>query len=210
MPKFKFYALKISLIIILIFILQLFIKGFTELFVLNEQSWAQPWRFLTAIFLHGSLTHLILNLFALALFGTILESQINSRRFLAVFSVSGILANIVSVNFYPSSLGASGAIFGVIGALIIVRPLLPIWAFGLPMPIFLAGIIWAGADILGAVGFLTGNQIDNTGNIAHLSGMLFGFFLGALYKPKKRRMKKNPAIRFNESSLRSWENRYMR
>ena len=135
--KNKFYALKLALACIFVFILQTAIKGVTEQFVLNENSFIQPWRFLTAIFLHGGLLHLLYNMFALVLFGLFLEGLIGGRKFLLVFFVSGILANIISVFFYPSSLGASGAISGIIGALIIVRPMLVVWAFGLPMPIFI-------------------------------------------------------------------------
>ncbi len=207
--KFKFYAFKLSGIIILVFLAQLFIKGYKEFFVLNERALSgEIWRFLTAIFLHGGLAHLILNLFALLLFGSILESLIGGRKFLFVFFVSGILANLVSVNFYPSSLGASGAIFGVIGVLIVIRPLMPVWAFGLPMPIFIAGIIWAAIDIFGAIGFFVGNPIDNTGNIAHLSGMFFGFVFGALFR--KRRVRRSERIVLDEPMIRRWEDSYVR
>ena len=129
--KFNFYAIKLSLIICLVFVMQFFIKGFTELFVLNGLSLSQPWRFLTAIFLHGGIGHLVLNLFALVLFGSILEKFVGGKRFLGVFLVTGILANLVSFFFYNVSLGASGAIFGIIGALIFVRPLMIVWAFGI-------------------------------------------------------------------------------
>src|SRR3989344_2772693 len=121
--KFRYYALKLCFLIIVIFGIQTLFNGLTELLVLNELSWNEPWRFLTAVFLHGSLIHLVFNLFALALFGSALEKFIGGWRFLIVFFVSGILANLISINFYSSSLGASGAIFGVIGALIIVKPL---------------------------------------------------------------------------------------
>ncbi len=104
----------------ILFLTQLLISGFTELFLLNSSSYLQIWRFVTAIFLHGGLAHLLYNIFALALFGSMLERLIGSTRFLMVFFVTGVLANIVSVNFYDSSLGASGAIFGVIGALIVI------------------------------------------------------------------------------------------
>jgi uncharacterized protein len=207
---FKFYAVKLSAVIVVIFIMQLLIDNFTELFVLNSLVWSgQVWRFLTSVFLHGGLGHIVLNLFALLLFGSILEKFIGGKRFLLVFFVTGILANFISVNFYSSSLGASGAIFGVIGALIIIRPGMPVWAFGLPMPLFVAGLIWAGADILGAVGFFTGNPIDNTGNIAHLSGMFFGFIFGWFYRKliKKRTRKFNVSI--DEGEIRRWEDVYM-
>jgi len=210
--KFKFYAFKLSGLIVLVFLLQLFVNGFTELFVLSESALFgfEIWRFLTAVFLHGGIAHLVLNLFALVLFGSILEKMIGGRRFLIVFFVTGILANLISFNFYPSSLGASGAIFGVIGALIIVRPLLPIWAFGMPMPMFIAGILWAGADILGTIGFFAGNPIDNTGNIAHLSGMFFGFVFGGVYRGLVGEVKKNPKVVIDERSIRKWEEDYLR
>jgi uncharacterized protein len=167
------------------------------------------WRFLSAVFLHGGLAHLVYNLFALILFGSILESLIGGRKFLIVFFISGILANLISVNFYDSSLGASGAIFGIIGALVIIRPMLVVWAFGLPMPMFLAGALWSIGDVLGTIGFLTGNPIDNTGNIAHLSGMFFGMLFGAFYKEKRRRMKFNSKIVLNERQIQNWEDVYM-
>lgn len=206
--KFKFYALWLCLFCAIVFVLQ-FIPGFTEYFLLNVSSWREPWRFLTAIFLHGDIGHLLYNLFALALFGSIIERFIGGRRFLIVFFISGIIANLVSVNFYDSSLGASGAIFGVIGALVIVRPMLTVWAFGLPMPMFLAGALWAIGDVIGAVGFFVGNPLNNTGNLAHLFGMLVGFIFGFFYR-NKIDVEKKSHFEFDESSMRNWEDVYLR
>lgn len=207
--KFEFYALKLSLVIVAIFIAQKVIEGFTGWFVLNELAWMQPWRFVSAIFLHGGLGHLVLNLFALLLFGSILEKFIGGNRLLLVFFVTGIFANVIAINFYGSSLGASGAIFGILGALIFVKPMMPIWAFGLPMPMFVAGILWAGVDIMGAVGFFTGNPIDNTGNIAHLSGMFFGFIFGGVYRGLISKGSRKVKISIDEDSIRRWEDQYM-
>ena len=148
------------------------------------------------------------NLFALLLFGSIVEKIIGGKKFLIVFFVSGILANIVSSIFYPSSLGASGAIFGVIGALVLIRPTMAVFAFGLPMPMFLAGILWAVGDLLGAYGFFAGNPIDNTGNIAHLTGMLVGIVFGMFYREKSQ--ERANGIRLDEESVRRWEDVYMR
>lgn len=200
--KFRFYALKLSGIMIAVFLLQLMIPGFTELFLLNSGSLIEIWRFLTAIFLHGGVAHLLYNIFALALFGSILERLIGARKFIFVFFVSGILANIVSVNFYPSSLGASGAIFGILGALIAVRPLLLVWAFGLPMPIFIAGVLWAIGD---AIGIFIPSEIAN---IAHLSGMAFGLIIGLIFREKKIR-RKGEKVEINEENIRRWEDNWM-
>lgn len=209
MKKFRFYALKLSIVIVAIFLVQVIFPSFTDFFLLNSSSWSEPWRFVSAIFLHAGVAHIALNLFALLLFGSILEGMIGGKRFLIVFFVTGIFANLVSVNFYDSSLGASGAIFGVIGALILLRPLMTVWAFGMPMPLFVAGIFWVGADILGAYGFFVGNPLDNSGNIAHLSGMLIGFLFGLLYrKLLVRRQKINVSI--DEGEIRNWERTWMR
>ena len=208
MERFRFYAFKLAGICIGVFLLQLLIPSFTGLFVLNQSAWPEIWRFISAIFLHADIGHLAYNLFALVLFGSIVEKVIESKKFLIIFFVSGIVANLVSINFYSSSLGASGAIFGIIGALIVLRPGMTVWAFSMPMPMALAGILWAAGDLIGAYGFLVGNPVSNTGNIAHLSGMFFGFIFGMFYR-KKRDGRNNSKIIVNEESIRSWENRYM-
>ena len=208
--KFKWHAFKIAGICIVVFLLQIFINGFTELFLLDSSRVLEAWRFLTAIFLHGSFVHLLYNMFALVLFGSILERIIGGKRFLFVFFATGVLANVFSVFFYPSSLGASGAIFGIIGSLVIVRPLLVVWAFGLPMPIFVAGILWAAGDLIGAIGFLSGAPIDNTGNLAHLSGMFFGLLLGAFYRNWKSQGIRRNRVYLEESQVRDWEDSYLR
>jgi len=210
--KNKLYTIWLSLITILIFTLQVIIPGFTEIFVLNQLSLAkyQIWRFLTAIFLHGSITHLLFNLFALMFFGLILEKSLGSKNFLITFLVSGVIANIIAVNYYPSSLGASGAIYGVLGALTIIRPLMMVWAFGLIMPMFIASILWVAADVLRTMGAF---GPSNIGSIAHLSGIGIGLIFGILLKIKKK-PKKQPnskiKITFDEHQLENWENQFMR
>lgn len=200
MAKFKFYALWMCLICIGVFILQQF-SGFTELFVLNQSAIPQIWRFVTAVFLHGSLPHLLYNLFALALFGSILEKLIGGKKFLFVFFISGIIANLIGFNFYDSSLGASGAVYGILGALAAVRPMMMIWAFGFPMPMFIAAILWVVGSVLGIF------MPSNIGHIAHLSGIIIGLLIGIFLREKRRAVRK---IEISEPDIRRWEERYMR
>jgi len=207
--KFRYVALWISGIIILVFIFQQLSSTLTDLLILNADKKIEVWRYLSSIFLHGGLAHITYNLFALILFGLILEKLIGAKRLLIVFLSTGILANIISVYFYPLSLGASGAIFGVIGALIFIKPKLPVFAFGFPMPIFIAGFLWALGDLIGAASFIAGNQISSTGNIAHLSGMVFGLIIGAIYR-KPRTIIKEYKIKLDEMGMRRWEDHYMR
>jgi len=188
----------------MVFVMQIFIPGFTELFILNQRVFdGEIWRYLTAVFLHGGIVHLFYNLFALLLFGFVLERTIGSNRFLIVFLSSGIFANVIAVNFYDSSLGASGAIYGILGMIAVLRPFMIVWAFGLLMPMFLAAILWAIGDILGAFGF----GAQNVGNMAHLSGIGVGALIGILFKDKKR-IKKD-RIRIPENFVKEWERRYM-
>lgn len=200
----KFYALWISLICIVIFIIQLAIPGFTETFYLGSEPLSQPWQFVTAIFLHGSLVHLVYNLFALVFFGLVLEKLISSKNFLIVFFATGIFANIISFNFYPASLGASGAILGLIGTLAIVRPMMMVFVGGMMLPMFVAAIFWVIGDFLGIF------SPDNVGHIAHLSGIFLGFVLGIYFRTRYREKKKMPKkIWIDEKDLRKFEEKHM-
>jgi membrane associated rhomboid family serine protease len=190
--------------------LQNIIPNFTDLFVLNQKAITnfQIYRFLTAIFLHGSITHLAFNLFALFFFGLVLEKTIGTKRFMITFLVTGIIANIISVNFYNSSLGASGAIYGVIGAATILRPMMMIYTFGAIMPMFLAAIIYVLADILRAYGAF---GPTNVGSIAHLSGIGLGLLLGVYYRIKfKKIQNRKMEVRFDEGSMERWEDRFVK
>jgi len=203
MPKLRFYTLWIALALIVIFIIQSLLPGFTEQFILNKSSFKEPWRFLTSIFLHGSFIHLMSNLFALLFFGIILEKTVGSNRFLGIYLISGVLANVVTFNFYPSSLGASGAIMGVIGALAVIKPLMTVWAFGMILPMAVAAVVWVVIDAVGI--FIP----SNIGHIAHLSGIVFGAIFGILFRISMEKRKKNHRIEVPEHLLRRWETLYM-
>ncbi|MFH1358832.1 MAG: rhomboid family intramembrane serine protease [archaeon] len=208
--KMKLYFLWLAGIIVLFFLLQLIIPSFTDTLILNEKALInfEYWRFLSSIFLHGSVTHLFFNLFALLFFGILLEKKVGSNKFLIIFLASGIIANIISVNFYTSSLGASGAIYGIMGALTIMAPFIMVWAFGLMMPMFIASIIWVIADVLRTLGALGDTNI---GSIAHLSGIAIGIIAGIYLRYKFPKTKSNKKqIKFNENQIRIWEDNYMK
>ena len=210
MKKIRFYFLWLSLICIGVFILQNLpgIPGFTDLFILNQKAIQdlQVWRFLTAIFLHGSIMHLTYNLFALLFFGFSLEKRIGSKKFLLVFLSSGIIANIIAVNFYTNSLGASGAIYGILGCLVILAPFSFVWAFGLIMPLFIAVGLWIAGDILRTLGMSNPNNI---GSIAHLSGIAVGILIALFLKPKIKTTK-TKKIEIPDNYIRFWEERYIK
>ncbi len=81
---------------------------------------AEWWRLITPMFLHADIMHLFSNMIALLLFGTTVESVYHSKfQYLVIYFVSGLIGNLFSLLLLPMdsmSLGASGAIFGLVGA----------------------------------------------------------------------------------------------
>jgi len=194
-------ALWLSLIIFIIFIFQKIIGNFTDLFILDSRLVVpRVWTLLTAIFLHSGTVHLLYNLFGLALFGSILEHIIGSRKFLKLFLISGLVASIVSLPFYTRVLGASGAIFGILGMLGILRPKLAVWVYSMPMPMIMALFIWAAGDIIGIY------APAGTANIAHLGGLGIGVVAGFYYRKQfKEHKEKKEEVHIDEEKVKEWE-----
>jgi rhomboid protease GluP len=77
------------------------------------------WRLLSAMFLHGGMTHLLMNMFSLYLVGRGAEMYFDTKSYLSIYFFSGLIGGLVSLYIHPVSVGvgASGAVFGVFGAL---------------------------------------------------------------------------------------------
>ncbi|MEA3429853.1 MAG: rhomboid family intramembrane serine protease [Nanoarchaeota archaeon] len=182
--KIKNAFLTLIIINIIAFILQQTIPGFTEAFMLlSKDIFVRPWILLTSMFLHGNSSHLIFNMYALFIFGPLIEQRIGSKRFITIYIISGLAASFVSSFFYPAALGASGAIMGILALVIIFLPHLKVlFLFFIPMTMRTAGIIFAIIDLLGALGI----GIPGIANIAHLVGLGCGLVYGVhIYKKKK-------------------------
>ncbi len=197
----KFTALWLCMILIAVFGLQLIVG--TQFFVLDKSLvLSEPWRILTAIFAHGSIGHLLSNLFGLGLFGLILEGRIGPKKVLGLFLFGGIIVNIFSI--YDKSLGASGAIYAILGCLVVLRPMLFVWVFGVPMPMILAGVVWLVQDSIGL--FLP----TGIGNAAHISGLFIGIVYGIfLWKKFGDRFQRKKRDEILEKSIDEWEDMYM-
>ncbi|NQU97963.1 rhomboid family intramembrane serine protease [Candidatus Woesearchaeota archaeon] len=164
------------------FLLQLMIPSLTANFMLlSSDMFTRPWILITHMFMHGGFAHLLFNMYALVLFGGIVERRIGPKKFLLVYFASGIIAALVSSQFYNAALGASGAIMGILATLIVLMPNLRVlFFFAIPMPFWVAGVVWALMDI-GGIFFPSG-----VGNIAHLVGMAVGFAYGIYLKRQHR------------------------
>ena len=199
----RFYAIMLVVLCISIFILQLSFPFVTEEFVLvSKDVLSRPWTLVTSIFLHGSTEHLFYNMFALGLFGLILESIIGARRFLIIFFVTGIIASIGSIFFYNASLGASGAIMGIIGTLAILRPKMIVYIW-VPMPMIAAAGFWALIDLAGMF------YPSQTANAAHLFGLGAGIIIGLKLRERFSLKTRPRKITLNERDIDKWEDEYM-
>ena len=203
----RYFALKLVGITVAVFIVQMLLPWFTDLFLLTQQAFYQPWRFVTPIFLHGDLTHIMFNMLGVALFGSILEQAIGSRKFLYVYFGTGIIGNIVGVFFYDASLGASGALMGVLGCLALLRPNLVVWVSYMPMPMWVAVFVWAGMDIFGAF-----DPAGRIANIVHLVGLGSGLIIGAYWKNLlgEYKAKRKKVEVFTPEEWDRWHNKYMK
>lgn len=183
----KSAVIPILLATILVFMLQIVLgDGFTRMFMLaSEDVFRRPWILFTSMFLHGSFSHILFNMYGLFIFGPILEQRIGAKRFLTLYLLSGVISAFIASFFYSRALGASGAIMGMLGALIILMPELQLlFFFIIPMPLWIAGIVWAGIDIFGVF------NPSGVGNIAHLVGMGFGLMYGFQLKGKRKVFRK--------------------
>ncbi len=148
---------------------------------INEAILAgELWRLLTPALLHGSLPHIAFNMYALLSFGTGLERYFGHWRFLLLYVLGAFTGNVVSFLFSPGySIGASTAIFGLLGAEgVFLYQNRKVFAGGFRSAI--GNIIFIAAINLFIIGSLPG--IDNWGHIGGLlGGLMFTSFAGPLW-----------------------------
>ena len=186
LSKYRYQAVNLSLAAIegVIFLLCLLpgnrLYEWGRLSALQVLGQGQYWRLITSVFLHAGLRHLGSNLLVQVLMGGAVERNLGHVRYLTVFLIAGICGNILSIitdlatgsDVY--SVGASGAIFGVMGVLIIMilRGRRQI-ARGSSL------MARAGLAVLYAV--YSGFATPGTDNAAHIGGLLAGLLLGAVF-----------------------------
>lgn len=181
-----------------------------------------PAQLITYMFMHGGFTHLFFNMFALWMFGNLLERVLGSRRFLIYYTVCGVGAALVQelvwqfswqsillahvtgpagstvtdvINAANSGMtdfsmddffngylgggmvtvGASGAVFGILLAFGMIFPNMPMYLFFIPIPVKAKWVV-IGYGLLELYFGLSGNQ-PGVAHFAHLGGMLFGIFM---------------------------------
>ena len=147
------------------------------------------WTFFTSMFMHGGFFHLLANMVSLLFIGSLVERILGPKRYLMFYLLSGLIAGLFFVlsalvfagDLQTYAVGASGAIFGLIGLLIIITPNLPVYLFFIPIPIKMK---YAGPGILVLLWLISIAGNVPIGNTAHLGGLIVGLFYGFYLKSK--------------------------
>jgi len=150
-------------------------------------AFSRPWTFVTAMFLHANLTHLFFNAFALLMFGSYLESRVTRPTFISIYFLGGILGNIgymlTSSDPFIPGIGASGAIYGIMGALAVLAPKSVVFVYGIPMPMIAALFLWGALEVFG-VFVPTGNIASGAHLFGLIVGVAFALYLRRQYSSK--------------------------
>jgi rhomboid protease GluP len=133
---------------------------------------SQPWRLVTAIFLHGGLLHIGFNMWVLMDIGPMVEEMYGSARYLFLYVVTGIAGYLLSSSMGHLSVGASGALLGLIGVLLASTSGSKSMGAQALRSSLIRWLIY-----LAVLGFLTRGSTDNW---AHIGGFASGYVLGRL------------------------------
>ena len=140
-------------------------------------SYGQIWRIFTAAFLHANIAHLLMNMFSLYIFGRIVERFYNKQAFVIIFMVSGLFGSLFSLYLSRTlSVGASGAIFGMAGAVAILAKMSKSSLDGLNFSTMLIFI---------SINLSSGFLLENVDNWGHIGGLIGGVISGYILCKRK-------------------------
>lgn len=167
--------------------------------------WWQP---VTYMFMHADFNHIFFNMFAVLMFAPVLEREWGEKKFIFYYLVCGlgaalaqelVWALMITQGTFPAmyiphlnTIGASGAVFGILLAFGWLFPDVRMFIFLIPIPIRarILVIIYAGIELLAGLGSLTGiTAADHVAHFAHLGGMVFGLLVLLYWRHGEAKLK---------------------
>jgi len=142
---------------------------------------ARPWTLVTYMFTQAGFMHLLTNMLTLYFFGSFLNRVAGERNFLLIYFAGGIIGGLFVLwlsSPYIPTIGASGAVFALGGALAIVAPKVSVFIFPIPVPMPL----WVAV----AIGFLILLPLSFVSWQGHLGGLVFGLLAGLYLRHRLR------------------------
>ena len=179
------YSGMILVLCVILFFVRVLAPAFTfDYLALNPALVAsRPWTLITHMFVHADMAHLFFNMLFLFFFGMELERRVGESKFLQIFIISGIVGAIGQMAVLPAGymVGASGALFGVMGCLAVIAPEISVLLFFvIPLSIRAAIVLLAVID------FAFMGSGTNIAHMAHITGLLVGLAYGGLLKDRYR------------------------
>lgn len=156
---------------ILVFFLQMFNQNIISYFAvwnIGIAEYGQFYRLFTGMFLHANIMHIAFNMYALYVIGHQLEGFLGKAKYLSVYLISGFIGSLLSVALHSGNyagVGASGAIFGLLGALLY---------FGYHYRVYLGGVMRSQIIPLIVINLLIGFMSPGIDNLAHIGGLIGG------------------------------------
>lgn len=150
------------------------------------------WTFITSMFMHAGFFHLFVNMFSLFFLGSLIEKIIGPKRYFIFYMAAGLFAGLLFVltslvftaDINTFAVGASGALFGLVGLLVLLTPNLSVFVMFIPIPIKMK---YAGPGILVVLWLISIAGDIPIGNMAHLGGLLAGLAYGVYLKKRYKR-----------------------
>lgn len=170
-PKKIVVTYAIMALCTLIYILQIFFPSLTALGAVNGTLVrnGQVYRLITSMFMHGSIWHLLCNMYSLYVIGCATENYFGKKKFLLIYLVSGIIGSMFSCIFNTGwSLGASGAIFGLMGALCY---------FGYYYRLYMGKALYSEIIPVIILNLALSLVVSNVDFYAHIGGLIGGVFI---------------------------------
>jgi membrane associated rhomboid family serine protease len=174
------------------------IDGTIEKVTYGKSDWPVYGTLLTSMFMHGGWAHLLGNMLYLWICGDNIENDMGHLKYLAFYLLCGIIAGLSHVfsthylghNPYVPSLGASGAISGVLGGYLMMHPKrrMHVWVFlgVISVPAVIVVGLWFVFQIINGMGALGGQEGGGIAYAAHIGGFIAGFILVRLFANRKR------------------------
>jgi membrane associated rhomboid family serine protease len=172
--------------------------AFRDIFVLSSTHPEYVWTWVTSVFSHSpaDFFHIVGNGIVLFFFGPVVERRLGSKRFAALFLITGMVAGLAQIGFglvigdpVTGVLGASGAIMAILGVLTVLNPGLKVYLyFILPVPIWVLTLGYAGLSVFGILPTTVSgtSALGNIAHFAHLSGLVLGLAYGQHVKGEVR------------------------
>ncbi len=156
---------------IIMFALTMTIPKLANMFILDPNAVrnGEVYRLLTSTFMHASILHLVFNMYALSIIGKQVETFLGKPKFLLVYLFSGLTGSLLSCAITNSySLGASGAIFGLMGSLLY---------FGYHYRLYLGSVLLGQIVPVIVINLVIGYITPSIDNAAHIGGLVGGLFI---------------------------------